>query len=105
MSVVHINDEEFETEVLKSDVPVLVDFWAPWCGPCKMIGPILEQLAEELEGVKICKIDIDQNTAWASKLGIMSIPTLLVYQDGEITAKQVGALPKEELKNFIISHI
>lgn len=105
MSVVHINDEEFETAVLKSDVPVLVDFWAPWCGPCKMVGPILEELSEELEGVKICKIDIDQNTAWASKLGVMSIPTLLLYQDGEITAKQVGALPKEELKNFIVSHI
>lgn len=105
MSVVHINDEEFETAVLKSDVPVLVDFWAPWCGPCKMVGPTLEELSEELEGVKICKIDIDQNTAWASKLGVMSIPTLLLYQDGEITAKQVGALPKEELKNFIVSHI
>lgn len=105
MSVQHINDDEYENVVLKSDVPVLVDFWAPWCGPCKMVGPILEELSEELEGIKICKIDIDQNTAWASKLGVMSIPTMLIYKDGEITAKQVGALPKEELKNFITAHI
>ncbi|MBO8416673.1 MAG: thioredoxin [Proteobacteria bacterium] len=105
MSVQHINDDEYENVVLKSSVPVLVDFWAPWCGPCKMVGPILEELSEELEGIKICKIDIDQNTAWASKLGVMSIPTMLIYKDGEITAKQVGALPKEELKNFITAHI
>lgn len=105
MSVQHINDDEYENVVVKSDVPVLVDFWAPWCGPCKMVGPILEELSEELEGVKICKIDIDQNTAWAAKLGVMSIPTMLIYKDGEVTAKQVGALPKEELKNFITSHI
>lgn len=105
MSVQHINDDEYENVVLKSSVPVLVDFWAPWCGPCKMVGPILEELSEELEGIKICKIDIDQNTAWASKLGVMSIPTMLIYKDGEITAKQIGALPKEELKNFITAHI
>ncbi|MBU3826734.1 MAG: thioredoxin [Candidatus Anaerobiospirillum merdipullorum] len=105
MSLLHITDDDYENEVIKSTVPVLVDFWAPWCGPCKMVGPILEELANEMEQVKICKIDIDQNSAWASKLGIMSIPTLLLYKDGEVVGKQVGALPKEELKGFIESHI
>ncbi len=105
MSVQHITDDEYENAVLKSETPVLVDFWAPWCGPCKMVGPILEELSEELSGVKIVKIDIDQNNAWAGKLGIMSIPTMLIYKDGEVVAKQVGALPKEELKGFIQAHI
>ncbi len=103
--VLHISDADFENEVLKSDRPVLVDFWAPWCGPCKMVGPIVEELAGELENVKFCKIDIDENSAWASKLNIMSIPSLLMYKGGEVVAKQVGAVPKEELKNFITSHI
>ena len=105
MSVQHITDDEYENAVLKSETPVLVDFWASWCGPCKMVGPILEELSEELSGVKIVKIDIDQNNAWAGKLGIMSIPTMLIYKDGEVVAKQVGALPKEELKGFIQAHI
>ncbi len=105
MSVLHITDDDYDNEVIKSTKPVLVDFWAPWCGPCKMVGPILEELAVEMEQIKICKIDIDQNSAWASKLGVMSIPTLLLYKDGEVIAKQVGALPKEELKSFLKAHL
>lgn len=103
--ILHINDDEFETEVINSDKPVLVDFWATWCGPCKMISPILEELANEIEQVKICKIDIDQNNGYASKLGVMNIPTLFVYKGGEVVAKQIGALTKEDLKNFILTHI
>lgn len=103
--VLHINDDQFETEVLKSDKPVLVDFWATWCGPCKMIGPILEELAEEMDQIKICKIDIDQNSGYASKLGVMNIPTLLIYKDGQLVGKQIGALTKHDLKNFIENHI
>ena len=72
--VLHITDDQFEAEVIKSDKPVLVDFWAPWCGPCKMVGPIIESLAEKIGQRKFCKVDIDQNVEWASKLKVMSIP-------------------------------
>ena len=82
--VLHITDDQFEAEVIKSDKPVLVDFWAPWCGPCKMVGPIIEALAEKMENVKFCKVDIDQNVEWASKLKVMSIPTMVIYKDGEV---------------------
>ncbi|MGN0902216.1 MAG: thioredoxin [Succinivibrio sp.] len=101
--VLHINDNQFETEVLNSDKLVLVDFWATWCGPCKMIGPYLEELAEELPDVKIVKVDIDKNSAYATKYGVMSIPNLLLFKKGEIVNRQIGALPKSELKAFIES--
>ncbi|MGN0915760.1 MAG: thioredoxin [Succinivibrio sp.] len=101
--VLHINDNQFETEVLNSDKLVLVDFWATWCGPCKMIGPYLEELAEELPDVKIVKVDIDKNSAYATKYGVMSIPNLLLFKNGEIVNRQIGALPKSELKAFIES--
>ncbi|SPT69268.1 Thioredoxin-1 [Anaerobiospirillum thomasii] len=103
--VLHLNDDQFEAEVLLSTTPVLVDFWAPWCGPCKMIGPILEEIANETDAIKIVKINIDENSAWASKLGVMSIPTLIIYNNGEQVAKQIGALSKAELSNFINNHI
>ena len=103
--VLHITDDQFEAEVIKSDKPVLVDFWAPWCGPCKMVGPIIESLAGKMDNVKFCKVDIDQNVEWASKLKVMSIPTMVIYKDGEVMASQIGALPEEELRRFIEANI
>nr|4BA7_A Chain A, LBCA THIOREDOXIN [synthetic construct]4BA7_B Chain B, LBCA THIOREDOXIN [synthetic construct] len=106
MSVIEINDENFEEEVLKSDKPVLVDFWAPWCGPCRMIAPIIEELAEEYEGkVKFAKVNVDENPETAAKYGIMSIPTLLLFKNGEVVDKLVGARPKEALKERIEKHL
>ena len=95
--VLHINDDQFETEVINSDKPVLVDFWANWCGPCKMIGPFIEELADEMGN--------DKNSAYAAKYGVMSIPNLLLFKDGEIVNRQIGALPKSELKAFIENSI
>lgn len=103
--VIHVNDDDFEAQVIKSELPVLLDFWAPWCGPCRSITPILEELASEMESVKICKVNIDDNTVWASKFGVMSIPTLLIFKNGEVVGKQIGALRKDDLKAFIESHI
>ena len=103
--VLHLNDSDFENEVINSDVPVLVDFWATWCGPCKMIAPSLDELSEEMPNVKFVKIDIDNNSGYAGQLGIMSIPTLLIYKNGKVVGKQVGAMPKDSIKNFIESFI
>ena len=103
--VLHISDDDFQNEVVNSDKPVLVDFWANWCGPCKMIGPFIEELAEEMDNVKFVKIDIDKNSEYAAKLGVMSIPNLILYKDGAIINRQVGAPPKNELKAFIENSI
>ena len=91
-------DGNFEEEVLKSETPVLVDFWAVWCGPCKMIGPIVEELATELDGkVKVGKMNVDENSNIPAKYGIRSIPTLLIFKDGEVVDKLVGAVPKNNI--------
>mgnify|MGYP000303671584 CR=1 FL=1 len=98
----HISDDSFDTDVLNSSTPVLVDFWAEWCGPCKMIAPVLEELAGEYEGrVQIAKLDVDQNRASAEKYGVRGIPTLMLFEGGEAKATKVGALNKSQLAAFL----
>jgi thioredoxin 1 len=98
---IDITDANFETEVLKSQIPVLLDFWAPWCGPCKMIGPFIEQLASEYSGrIKVGKVNVDEAGEVSSRHGIVSIPTLVVYRDGQIVNQAVGALPKQSIETL-----
>ena len=100
--IVHVSDATFDAEVLKSDVPVLVDFWAEWCGPCKMIAPVLDEIATEYAGkLKICKVDVDANPDIPPKFGIRGIPTLIVFKGGNAEATKVGALSKTQLTDFI----
>ncbi len=104
--ITNISDESFETDVLKADVPVLVDFWAPWCGPCKMIGPILEDLAGTYEGkIKICKMDVDANKSTPAKYNIRGIPTLTIFKNGNAESTKVGALTRAQLTDFINANI
>lgn len=101
-----ITDSNFEQEVISSQQPVLVDFWAQWCGPCKAIAPILDEIAREYSGkIKIAKLDVDQNPATPPKFGVRGIPTLILFKDGQVKATQVGLVSKAELKSFIDSHI
>ena len=101
-----VNESNFESEVLQSEKPVMVDFYAAWCGPCKMITPFLEEISEEMEDeVKICKLDIDESIDIAQKYGVISIPTLIMFRDGKAVAKNVGALPKPEIEEFINSNL
>ncbi|MTI11116.1 thioredoxin TrxA [Curvivirga aplysinae] len=105
MSTVNVTDDEFESAVLDADQPVVVDYWAEWCGPCKMIGPALEEIASDMKGeVKIAKINIDENPDTPSKFGVRGIPTLMMFKDGEVVATKVGALPKTQLEEWINSN-
>ncbi len=104
--IVHITDDTFENEVLQSQTPVLVDYWAEWCGPCKMIAPALDQIAQEYAGrLKIAKLNIDENQATPPKYGIRGIPTLMIFKNGNLEATKVGALSKTQLAAFIDSNI
>lgn len=102
----HISDDTFDEEVLQSELPVLVDFWAEWCGPCKMIAPVLEELTSEYDGrVQIAKLDVDSNRASAEKYGVRGIPTLMLFANGEPLATKVGALNKSQLSAFLEEQI
>lgn len=103
--LIEITDQDFKREVLDSQQLVLIDFWAPWCGPCKMLGPILEELAQEMSNVKIVKINIDDNLEVPSQLGIRSIPTMMLYKGGKNIATKIGVLPKNSIKEWIESNL
>jgi thioredoxin 1 len=106
MATFKVTDASFETDVLQSDTPVVVDFWAEWCGPCRMIGPSLEEISTELgDRVKIAKVNIDEDADWAARFNVTSIPTLLVFKGGEIVASKLGAEPKAALKRWVESSI
>lgn len=99
---IHLNDGAFEETVLKSSVPVLVDFWAPWCAPCRMVAPVVDAVAKEYAGrLKVAKVDIDENQHWATTYGVRSIPTLLFFSEGRVVHQQVGAVRSSELKRVI----
>lgn len=97
MSVLHVNQESFEKIIHESSKPVLVDFWATWCGPCRMLAPVLEEVAKERQDITVCKVDVDEERELALEYGISSIPTLLVFKNGEVVKKSIGVISKEEM--------
>ncbi len=97
MSAIHVNKNNFQEEVLNSDKPVLVDFWAPWCGPCRMVLPIIEEIAEENDDIKVAKINVDEEPELANQFGVMTIPTLYVFKNGQAVNHRSGALPKNQI--------
>ena len=103
--IIDITNENFENEVVKSEIPVLVDFWAEWCGPCRMIAPIVHEIAEQRSDIKVCKVNVDNNPQLCNQFGIDSIPTLLLFKNGEVTAKSIGYSNKAVLESFINKNI
>ena len=103
---IELTDANFEEEVLKSDLPVLIDIWAPWCGPCRFVGPSIEQIATEYKGkLKVGKLNVDDHKVYASKFGVSSIPTLMVFKDGNLVENVIGAMPKEDIVRVFEPHI
>ena len=101
MSVLHITKENFQSEVMESQVPVILDFWAPWCGPCRMVSPILDEIARENPGIKVAKVNVDEETELAGSFRVMSIPALFAMKDGRIVNQAVGAKPKEQILELL----
>ena len=101
----NIDKTNFEQEVLQSEKPVLIDFWAPWCGPCRAISPIVDEIAKEVQEIKVCKINIDENHELSDKYGVMSIPMLIIIQNGKMAAQSIGVRPKAEIMDFIKPYI
>ena len=106
MAVGKVSDADFDSEVLKAASPVVVDFWAEWCGPCKMIAPALEEIASEHDGkLQVAKLNVDENPQTAAKYGIQSIPTLMIFKDGQMASRQIGAAPKQKLEQWITTAV
>lgn len=101
MSIVTITKDNFQEEVLNAKQPVLVDFWAAWCGPCRMLSPVVDEIAAENASVKICKVNIDEESAIAAEYGVMSIPTLILFRDGQVANKSIGVVPKSEIEEML----
>lgn len=101
MSVITLTSQNFESEVISSDQPVLIDFWASWCGPCRMLSPIVDEIADERTDVKVCKVNVDEEQELAERFGVMSIPTLVVMQQGQLKNKTVGVVPKDSILKML----